>query len=410
MNLGSSLITDGLVLAYDENNAKSYKGPVMSNLLNQITTNASDNGSTFRFFSGTEDVHIPSVGNVTACKYIDMYNDYNGGSNSCCPNPYTFGSPAVTGGTEYTYAILYKSVNRYTHPNYMYHYEFGPSGYLTEYGLFYTQGSYSGSERHLGDGWYWASSKFTSNAAATSFQCYAFMYQYATWNRFYVANVLLAQGDHLNLHPRYWPSVGQSRTNTQVLLDLTNRNPITATSLTYNNNGTFSFNGSSNYLSLPSDVTFKTTGGHTVEHWFKLDAVEYNSLYNFIGASSIDYHSWYWTVYTGRLAIWNVSPGGWYYGSTTIQPNVWYHAVMVTNDAGTGIQFYLNGVAEGGTHASYSFNPTFSGLKIGYLGRGDSPNARYMRGSMPVTNVYNRALSANEVQQNFNALRGRYGL
>ena len=161
---------------------------------------------------------------------------------------------------------------------------------------------------------------------------------------------------------------------------------------------------------MPGDVTFKTTGGHTVEHWFKLDAVEYSNLYNFIGASSINYHSWYWTVYTGRLAIWNVSPGGWYFGSTTIQPNVWYHAVMVTSESGTAIQFYLNGVAEGGTHASYSFNPAYSGLKIGYLGRGDSPNARYMYGSMPVTKVYNVALSALEVKQNFDAHKGRYGL
>ena len=36
-----------------------------------------------------------------------------------------------------------------------------------EYGLFYTDGTYSGSERHLGDGWYWASSKFTTNSPSS---------------------------------------------------------------------------------------------------------------------------------------------------------------------------------------------------------------------------------------------------
>ena len=204
--------------------------------------------------------------------------------------------------------------------------------------------------------------------------------------------------------------VDGSRSNTQSILDLTGNNSITTNSLTYASNGTFSFNGSSNFMSLSSDVVFKTTGGHTVENWFKLDAVVSGNLYNFIGASSIDYHSWYWCVFQSRLAIWNVSPGGWYYGSTDIQSNVWYQAVMVTNNAGTGIQFYLNGVAEGGTHASYSFNSSYSGLKIGFLGRGDAPNARYMYGLMPVTKVYNRALSAAEVQQNFNAHRSRYGI
>lgn len=204
-----------------------------------------------------------------------------------------------------------------------------------------------------------------------------------------------------------------SRSTTQSLLDLTGRNTFTISSLSYSNdnNNSFSFNGSSNYISLSGgDITFKSTGGHTVENWFKLDAVVSGNLYNFIGASSINYHSWYWCVYTSRLAIWNVSPGGWYFGSTTIQPNVWYQAVMVTNTLGTGIQFYLNGVAEGGTHASYAFNSAQSGLQIGYLGRGDAPNARYMYGSMPITIVYNRALSATEVLQNFNARRSRYNI
>jgi hypothetical protein len=201
-----------------------------------------------------------------------------------------------------------------------------------------------------------------------------------------------------------------TRSNTQSIVDLTNNNPITATSLTYASNGSFSFNGSSNYMSLSGDVVFKTTGGHTVENWFKLDSVVSGNLYNFIGASSIDYHSWYWTVYQSRLAVWDKVLGGWYYGGTVIQPNVWYQAAMVTNDAGTSIQFYLNGINDGGTVANASFAASGSGLKIGFLGRGDAPNGRYMHGLMPITKVYNRALTATEIQQNFNALRNRYGI
>lgn len=257
------------------------------------------------------------------------------------------------------------------------------------------------SIKHLGDGWY---------------EC--------------IANHLLQDGSNdligVYLTPGYRVYVGHcqmeeygvastqtfvgTRSSTNAILDMIGTNTITANSLTYNSDGSFTFNGSSNYLSLPSDVTFKSTGGHTVENWFKLDAVVAGNLYNFIGASVIDYHSWYWCVFQSKLAIWNRSPGAWYYGSTTIQPNTWYQAVMVTNDAGTGIQFYLNGVAEGGTHASYSFNSSYSGLKIGYLGRGDSANGRYLYGSMSVTKVYSRALTANEVRSNFQALRGRYGI
>jgi hypothetical protein len=182
------------------------------------------------------------------------------------------------------------------------------------------------------------------------------------------------------------------------------------TTYSTSNGGSYIFNGSSDYIDLGGDKLFKTTGGHTVENWFKLDAVVSGNLYNFIGASAYTYNSWFWCVYTSRLAIWNLDPGAWYYGSTIIQPNTWYQAVMVTNNAGTGIQFYLNGVAEGGTHASYSFNPSYSGLKIGYIGRGNPAEARYFYGSMPITKVYNKALTAEEIFRNFCAMRGRFGI
>jgi hypothetical protein len=39
-----------------------------------------------------------------------------------------------------------------------------------------------------------------------------------------------------------------------------------------------------------------------------------------------------------------------------------------------------------------------------------SDSATYMAGRLSSLAVYNRALSATEILQNFNALRGRYGV
>ena len=170
------------------------------------------------------------------------------------------------------------------------------------------------------------------------------------------------------------------------------------------------FNGSSNYIDLGSDVIFKTSGGWSVSSWFNLTQVNSGNLYNFIGASAITYNSWYWTVYQSNLALWNMSPGGWYYGSTTILANTWYNAVLVCSYDGTRYQMYLNGIAEGGTHATYTWNANYSGLKIGYIGRGDSSNGRYFYGKYPNFQVYNKELTAAEVLQNFNATRTTYGI
>jgi hypothetical protein len=45
-----------------------------------------------------------------------------------------------------------------------------------------------------------------------------------------------------------------SRSNTEALLDMSRKTTVTASSLTYTNNNTFSFNGTSNYLTLPASV------------------------------------------------------------------------------------------------------------------------------------------------------------
>jgi hypothetical protein len=194
------------------------------------------------------------------------------------------------------------------------------------------------------------------------------------------------------------------------LLDISGNNVnADLTNVSFNSSGYF-FNGSSNYIDLGSDVTFKTSGGWSVSSWFNLTQVNSGNLYNFIGASAITYNSWYWTVYQSNLALWNMSPGGWYYGSTTIQANTWYNAVLVCSYDGTKYQMYLNGVAEGGTHTSYTWNSDYSGLKVGYIGRGDSSNGRYFYGAYPDFKIYRKELTAAEVLQNFNATRKTYGI
>jgi hypothetical protein len=194
------------------------------------------------------------------------------------------------------------------------------------------------------------------------------------------------------------------------LLDMSGNNVnADLTNVSFNSSGYF-FNGSSNYIDLGSDVTFKTSGGWSVSSWFNLTQVNSGNLYNFIGASAITYNSWYWTVYQSNLALWNMSPGGWYYGSTTIQANTWYNAVLVCSYDGTKYQMYLNGVAEGGTHTSYTWNSDYSGLKVGYIGRGDSSNGRYFYGAYPDFKIYRKELTAAEVLQNFNATRKTYGI
>jgi hypothetical protein len=94
--------------------------------------------------------------------------------------------------------------------------------------------------------------------------------------------------------------------------------------------------------------------------------------------------------------------------SSTIQKNTWYHAVA-TSDAGVG-RIYLNGVlnATNNSMNSSTTNGT-SPLTIGNAFNSGSA-LQYFNGSIPLARIYNRALTAAEIQQNFNATRSRFGI
>jgi hypothetical protein len=77
---------------------------------------------------------------------------------------------------------------------------------------------------------------------------------------------------------------------------------------------------------------------------------------------------------------------------------------------GAFVNFYLNGKYLSQTNSSYSpVANNLHNLTIGVAGSGGS-FTEYYGGSISYILVHNRCLSANEINQNFNALRGRYGL
>jgi hypothetical protein len=94
-------------------------------------------------------------------------------------------------------------------------------------------------------------------------------------------------------------------------------------------------------------------------------------------------------------------------GLNVLQTNTWYNytAVLTT----TNISLYENGILQNTTTNSDSFITPNTNivLNAGYYANNISD---YWPGKSSIFQMYNRALSAAEVLQNFNALRGRYGI
>jgi hypothetical protein len=192
-------------------------------------------------------------------------------------------------------------------------------------------------------------------------------------------------------------------------------------------NGAITFDGVDDYVNLPSNFTNITSS--TYVFTFNLSSVtgsvkglvgygnnSANYTCNFRIGSSGDGVP---TTGNSRLIIRAYNPpssiDNTIIGQTNINANTTYIVAFVIS--ATSYKIYINGIEEtltvfGGTNdgkwiANCSSIPTnisissiyYSGAYLGFLS-----------GRVPVVQIYNRALSQAEITQNFNALRGRYGI
>ena len=86
-----------------------------------------------------------------------------------------------------------------------------------------------------------------------------------------------------------------------------------------------------------------------------------------------------------------------------------YMMVTLTYDFITdNYNFYVNSVLQGTSTSAKSSSGAITKTTIG--SRYNQASSEYFTGNIFTTQIYNRALSAAEITQNFNALRGRYGI
>lgn len=83
------------------------------------------------------------------------------------------------------------------------------------------------------------------------------------------------------------------------------------------------------------------------------------------------------------------------------------HCASITK-SGNLVTSYYNGSQVQSANQSYTHSGSFANVQIG---RGFSTSSeRWFNGRVHNVKIYNKALSSSEVLQNFNALRGRFGL
>lgn len=196
---------------------------------------------------------------------------------------------------------------------------------------------------------------------------------------------------------------------------------INGASFNSSNQGCISCNGGSAYVELENSDKIKLGADNfSVEYWVKKKVTTVGAGYNgvwgvnkFISGANPGQNEWSLALgdfYVDQFRF-NVEVGAIIYG-TGVYPliiNQWYQAVGIRK--GDKLQLYVNGILRSEVTFSF-FNQNsiinHSGKKIrihnSYL---DSYHAN---ADVAILKFYKKALSKEEVRDNFNNLRGRFGI
>lgn len=143
------------------------------------------------------------------------------------------------------------------------------------------------------------------------------------------------------------------------------------------------------------------TGSFTIEAWVRVKFVAQGSAYNTIMTLGGDV-----AQKTGLVLVSNLEPRFIYNGNTSsIAASTlgnWIHMMGVYNE--TNATFYVNG-SQVDQDARTAVNITNDLVK--YIGR-DTEATRYYNDQIAQPRIYNRALTAEEVQRNYNAGKNTY--
>lgn len=171
--------------------------------------------------------------------------------------------------------------------------------------------------------------------------------------------------------------------------------------------GSIKFDGVNDWVALPtSSIVAFGTGSFTTSIWYSLSSTSaplpYSVLWDMGGSNTA-----FGGVYSNRFSSNTLL---YYANMVRLQPsvtqatNTWYYVTLVCS-GGTTVAIYLNG----NLLESNSYNYNFTSQNW-IIGANQSAFQEVMNGRVPIFSVYNRALSVSEIQQNYNAVKGRFGL
>ena len=181
----------------------------------------------------------------------------------------------------------------------------------------------------------------------------------------------------------------------------------------FNNAGTLVFDGSNDYATILNSSSLKPVSAMTIESfcYIQNNSTTWASLIQYPYLSTSHSSPFFeWGLYLNMASRFFHSRID---GVTAVSSNSsawnfneWSHIVLTYSSS--VVKFYTNGVyvGGGGVASSISYNNPNNNILIGRNASAGEP----FEGRIGFLKIYNKALSSNEIIQNYNATKGRFGL
>lgn len=403
-NNAPSIATGGLAFAYDMANPKSWKGMPTSNLI-----------VTAPYALG---IYAYASGPVVTSS--NRLNQETGNVNR-----YTITSatntararilPSLAVGQTYTFSAMlrYNGANT-SSPGWT----FDAGKGNPESGGANTLTNVSQTVSLIGQGWYYCTFTFTVAASPTGAAILTYGVSTGT-DTAYLNQTFDSYNEQFEIGVGS-PYVNGTRTTSTSIYDLTNKSTLVANSLTNTGDGGFKFYGA-NYIT----ATFPQINLYNLNMWLYNDYVipgtdtaiggvitSYQTMISFNqqATQGINLGGWTSSATNEAVHIWsNTSTAAGYTGMTYIRdaiPIGWHNFQFNWN--GTAYDIWVDGIKKT-TYAHTLGNAPLAPISSATIG-GYTGSSYYYVGKLPVVTMYSTQLTDDQVLQNFNALRGRFGI
>lgn len=368
---GPSILTNSLVVAVDSlDNSKSWKGKPAVNILSVSGLNAAaeQSGTTYPFVNTNITAYVLSNWSTSNNKLSISFEgkrDYAGGG---------------TGGGGDGYPVMY---------------------------IYFSDWSWSAAISISTYDWSYTKQENIVIPDPTGKSVFVSVYHMNAGN----PGKSYSRNHQVEFNTFATPFVSGTRSTEQSIIDMSSNSTLSATELTYNSDNTVSFDGVNDRITV-SNFPNKPASSITCTAWiYPTRAVSVGTVRGAaVSASSSLYlgifdsadggatHSLHWAVQT--------SSGRPTSASGQIPRNEWSY-IVGTYD-GTTSRAYVNGVEVWSSALTGTIND--GTYYIGAYGGSPADGTHNFAGKISNAQIYNRALSAAEIKNNYNALKTRFGL